>query len=62
MDWQSVGGTAEAVLGTVGNVSRIRILIVMCSTYLASRCFITDYLKETITILIILVFILFMLR
>jgi hypothetical protein len=42
MDWQSVGGTAETVLGIVGNVKKIRIIIVMCSTDTASHCFITD--------------------
>jgi len=42
MDWQNVGGTAETVLGNVGNVRRIRIIIVMCSIDLASQCFITD--------------------
>jgi len=57
----SVGETAETVLGIVGNVRRIRIIIVMCSTDLESHCFITDYLKETIMILIILIFILLML-
>ena len=46
--------------GIVGNVRRIKIIIVMRSTDLASQCFITDYLEETIMILIILVFILFM--
>ena len=60
MDWQIVGGTAETVLRNVENVRRIRIIIVMRSTDLASQCFITDYLEETIMILIILVFILFM--
>jgi len=47
MDWQSVGKTAETVLGNVGNVRRIRIIIVMCSIVLARQCFITDWLKET---------------
>jgi hypothetical protein len=35
-------------------------LIVMCSIDLASQCFVSDLLKETIMILIILIFILFM--
>jgi hypothetical protein len=61
MDWQSAGETAETVLGNLGNVRRIRIIFVMCSIDLASQCFITDYLKETIMILIILVFNFFML-
>jgi len=55
MVWLSVGETAETVLGTVGNVTRIRIIIAMCSIDLASQYFITDYLKETIMILIILI-------
>jgi len=42
MHWQSVGGTAETVLAIVGNVRRIRIVIVNCSTDLASQCFIKD--------------------
>jgi len=61
MVWLNVGNTAETVLGTVGNVRRIRIIIPMCSIDLARQCFITDYFKETIMILIILIFILFML-
>jgi len=60
-DWQSVGETAETVLGIVGNVRGIRIIIVMCSIDLASKCFITDYLKETVMILVTLIFILIML-
>jgi len=58
MVWLSVGETAETVLGIVGNARRIK---KMCSIDLASRCLIIDYLKETIMILIILIFILFML-
>jgi len=58
MVWQIVGETAETVFGIVGNVRRIGIIIVMCSIDLVSQCFITDYLKEAI---IILIFILFML-
>jgi len=42
MIWPSVGETAETVLGTVGNVRRIRIIIAMCSIDLVSQCFITD--------------------
>jgi len=42
IDWQSVGETAETVLGNVGNVRRITIIIVMCSIDLASQYFITD--------------------
>jgi len=42
MDWQNVGKTAETVLGNVGNVRKIRIIIVMCSIDLAGQCFITD--------------------
>jgi hypothetical protein len=42
MDWQSVGGNAETVLRIVGNVRRIRIIIVICSIDMASQCFITD--------------------
>jgi len=61
MVWQIVGETAETVFGIVGNV-RIAIIIVMCSIDLVSQCFITDYLKEAIMILIISIFILFMLR
>jgi len=61
MIWLSLGETAETVLGTVGNVRRIRIIIAMCSIDLASQCFITDYLTETIMILIILIFLFFML-
>ena len=61
MDWQSVGETAETVLGIVGNVRKIRIIIVICCLDLASQYFITDKLKENIMILIILIFILLML-
>ena len=61
MDWHIVGETAETVLGNLGNVRRIRIIIELCSIDLASQCFITDYLKKTIMILIILIFILSML-
>ena len=50
MVWQIVRETAETVVGIVGNVRRIRIIIVMCSIDLASQWFITDYLKETIMI------------
>jgi hypothetical protein len=42
MDWQSVGGTAETLLGTVGNFRKIRIITGMCSIDLASECFITN--------------------
>jgi hypothetical protein len=56
-----VGETAERVLGIVGNITKIRIIIAMCSTDLASQYFVTDWLKETIMILIIFIFILFML-
>jgi hypothetical protein len=42
MDWQNVGGTEGTVLAIVGNVRRIRIIIVNCSTDLASQCFIKD--------------------
>jgi hypothetical protein len=42
MDWQNAGETAETVLGNVGNIRRIRIIISMWSTDLASQCFITD--------------------
>jgi len=58
MVWLSVGETAETVLGVVGNVRRIKI---MCSIVLTGRCLIIDYLKETIMLLISLIFILFML-
>jgi len=39
---QTVGETAETVLGIVGNVRRIWIIIVMCSIDLVSQCFIID--------------------
>ena len=42
MIWPSVGETAETVLGTVGNVRRIRIMIAMCSIDLVNQCFIAD--------------------
>ena len=35
----------ETVLGIVGNVGRIRIIIVKCSTDVTSQCFITDQLQ-----------------
>jgi len=61
MVWQIVGETAETVFGIVGNVRRLRIIIVMCSIVLVRQYFITDYFKERTMILIILIFILFML-
>jgi len=42
MVWLSVGETAETVLGILGNLRKIRIIIAMCSTDLASQYFITD--------------------
>jgi hypothetical protein len=45
MDWRSVGGTAETVLAVVGNIRRIRIIIVNCSTDQASHCLIKDQLQ-----------------
>jgi len=39
---QNVGETAERLFGIVGNVRRIRIIILTCHIDLASQCFITD--------------------